>query len=128
MAADVPAVARPQHRVRNPAESVCRPGGPGESLWIEYAYTVRDDKWGNWFQRAERLPTERHVIISLFSLFAEGAQGGAHAVLVSAGPGITGGRRWGIWRSRCRAAGGSPIRRDTRARARQDRSDPARPR
>ncbi|UGQ10416.1 helix-turn-helix domain-containing protein [Yinghuangia sp. ASG 101] len=32
---------------------------PGESVWIEYAYTVGDDKWGNWFQRAVRLPTER---------------------------------------------------------------------
>ncbi|MFE7130546.1 helix-turn-helix domain-containing protein [Streptomyces sp. NPDC057638] len=30
---------------------------PGESVWIEYAYTVSDDKWGNWFQRAVRLPT-----------------------------------------------------------------------
>lgn len=32
---------------------------PGESVWIEYAYTVGDDKWGNWFQRAVRLPTEK---------------------------------------------------------------------
>ncbi|MFF8867928.1 multiprotein-bridging factor 1 family protein [Streptomyces sp. NPDC015139] len=32
---------------------------PGESVWIEYAYTVGDDKWGNWFQRAVRLPTEQ---------------------------------------------------------------------
>jgi peptide deformylase len=32
---------------------------PGESTWIEYSYTVRDDKWGTWFQRAVRLPTER---------------------------------------------------------------------
>ncbi|WP_037260493.1 peptide deformylase [Kibdelosporangium aridum] len=30
---------------------------PGQSTWIEYTYTVRDDKWGNWFQRAIRLPT-----------------------------------------------------------------------
>jgi len=30
---------------------------PGQSVWIEYTYTVRDDKWGNWFQRAVRLPT-----------------------------------------------------------------------
>jgi peptide deformylase len=30
---------------------------PGQSTWIEYTYTVRDDKWGNWFQRAVRLPT-----------------------------------------------------------------------
>ncbi|MEU0659798.1 hypothetical protein [Streptomyces lavendulocolor] len=32
---------------------------PGESVWIEYAYTVGDEKWGNWFQRAVRLPTEQ---------------------------------------------------------------------
>ncbi|MFG2227619.1 hypothetical protein [Streptomyces sp. NPDC048644] len=32
---------------------------PGESVWIEYAYSVSDDKWGNWFQRAVRLPTEQ---------------------------------------------------------------------
>ncbi|MGM1060640.1 peptide deformylase [Saccharothrix sp. Mg75] len=30
---------------------------PGESTWIEYEYTVREDHWGNWFQRAVRLPT-----------------------------------------------------------------------
>jgi peptide deformylase/transcriptional regulator with XRE-family HTH domain len=30
---------------------------PGQSVWIEYEYAVRDDKWGNWFQRAIRLPT-----------------------------------------------------------------------
>ncbi|MER5969474.1 helix-turn-helix transcriptional regulator [Streptomyces sp. NPDC002055] len=32
---------------------------PRECVWIEYAYTVGDDKWGNWFQRAVRLPTEQ---------------------------------------------------------------------
>ncbi|MGI9002017.1 MAG: peptide deformylase [Pseudonocardia sp.] len=32
---------------------------PGESTWIEYEYTVRDEHWGNWFQRAVRLPTTR---------------------------------------------------------------------
>ncbi|GAA1093126.1 peptide deformylase [Kitasatospora arboriphila] len=32
---------------------------PGETTWIEYSYTVSDDKWGTWFQRAVRLPTER---------------------------------------------------------------------
>ncbi|MEU6460089.1 helix-turn-helix transcriptional regulator [Streptomyces sp. NPDC047065] len=31
---------------------------PGEAVWIEYAYTVSDTKWGHWFQRAVRLPTE----------------------------------------------------------------------
>ena len=37
---------------------------PGESTWIEYAYTVHDDKWGNWFRRAVRLPT-RHLSVRL---------------------------------------------------------------
>ncbi|HTI28638.1 MAG TPA: peptide deformylase [Kutzneria sp.] len=32
---------------------------PGESTWIEYEFTVRDQHWGHWFQRAVRLPTTR---------------------------------------------------------------------
>jgi peptide deformylase len=32
---------------------------PGETAWIEYSYTVTDIKWGNWYQRAIRLPTRR---------------------------------------------------------------------
>ncbi|MEU4502629.1 peptide deformylase [Streptomyces sp. NPDC024089] len=32
---------------------------PGESVWLEYSYTVGADKWGTWFQRAVRLPTQR---------------------------------------------------------------------
>jgi peptide deformylase len=32
---------------------------PGESATIEHTYTVSADKWGRWFQRAVRLPTER---------------------------------------------------------------------
>ncbi|MFE5737454.1 hypothetical protein [Streptomyces celluloflavus] len=39
---------------------------PGESVWIEYAYTVGDDKWGNWFQRAVRLPTEQFEVQLVF--------------------------------------------------------------
>lgn len=30
---------------------------PGESAWLQYSYTVGNDKWGTWFQRAVRLPT-----------------------------------------------------------------------
>ncbi|MEU4691892.1 peptide deformylase [Actinoplanes sp. NPDC023714] len=30
---------------------------PGERTTIEYAYTVGEEKWGQWFQRAVRLPT-----------------------------------------------------------------------
>jgi peptide deformylase len=32
---------------------------PGESTEIVYRYTVSDIKWGQWFQRAVRLPTRR---------------------------------------------------------------------
>ncbi|MEV5880381.1 transposase [Streptomyces sp. NPDC052101] len=39
---------------------------PGESVWIEYTYTVSDDKWGNWFQRAVRLPTEQLEVQLVF--------------------------------------------------------------
>jgi peptide deformylase len=30
---------------------------PGQRATIEYGYTVGEDKWGHWFQRAVRLPT-----------------------------------------------------------------------
>ena len=39
---------------------------PGESVWIESAYTVADDKWGNWFQRAVPLPTEQLEVQLVF--------------------------------------------------------------
>jgi peptide deformylase len=32
---------------------------PGQRATIEYAYSVGEDKWGHWFQRAIRLPTRR---------------------------------------------------------------------
>jgi peptide deformylase len=32
---------------------------PGQRGQIRYAYTVGEDKWGSWFQRAIRLPTRR---------------------------------------------------------------------
>jgi peptide deformylase len=37
---------------------------PGERITIEYAYTVGEKKWGQWFQRAVRLPT-RHLTVRL---------------------------------------------------------------
>jgi peptide deformylase len=37
---------------------------PGRRAVIEYAYTVREDKWGQWFQRAVRLPTN-HLTVRL---------------------------------------------------------------
>jgi transcriptional regulator with XRE-family HTH domain len=30
---------------------------PGQTASLEYAYRIGDDKWGQWFQRAVRLPT-----------------------------------------------------------------------
>lgn len=35
-------------------------------MWIEYAYTVGDDRRGNWFQRAVRLPTEEFEVQLVF--------------------------------------------------------------
>lgn len=32
---------------------------PGETTWIEYVYSVSENKWGPWWQRAIRLPTRR---------------------------------------------------------------------
>lgn len=35
---------------------------PGSRVTIEYAYTVSEEKWGQWFQRAVRLPTRRLTV------------------------------------------------------------------
>ncbi len=35
---------------------------PGERTTIDYAYTVGEEKWGHWFQRAVRLPTRRLTV------------------------------------------------------------------
>jgi hypothetical protein len=32
---------------------------PGQAACLEYGYRVSEDKWGRWFQRAVRLPTEQ---------------------------------------------------------------------
>jgi peptide deformylase len=39
---------------------------PGERSQLEYTYTVDDDKWGAWFQRAVRLPTVRLSVRLVF--------------------------------------------------------------
>lgn len=46
---------------------------PGESRWIEYGYTVAEDKWGHWFQRAVRLPTQRLSVQLVFPAELESA-------------------------------------------------------
>ncbi|GAB2952385.1 hypothetical protein GCM10027280_45950 [Micromonospora polyrhachis] len=35
---------------------------PGQRVTIEYAYTVGHEKWGQWFQRAVRLPTRQLTV------------------------------------------------------------------
>lgn len=35
---------------------------PGQRTTIEYTYTVDQEKWGQWFQRAVRLPTRRLAV------------------------------------------------------------------
>jgi peptide deformylase len=35
---------------------------PSERTTIEYAYTVSEEKWGQWFQRAVRLPTRKLTV------------------------------------------------------------------
>jgi peptide deformylase len=35
---------------------------PGQRATIEYSYMVGEDKWGSWFQRAVRLPTQRLTV------------------------------------------------------------------
>jgi peptide deformylase len=39
---------------------------PGESAWIDYSYTVGDDKWWQWFQRAVRWPTRQLEVEMVF--------------------------------------------------------------
>lgn len=46
---------------------------PGQRTTIEYAYTVGQEKWGKWFQRAVRLPT-RHLTVRLVFPLEFGAQ------------------------------------------------------
>ena len=39
---------------------------PGESTWLSYVYTVEGHKWGPWWQRAIRLPTQRLSMTLMF--------------------------------------------------------------
>jgi peptide deformylase len=41
---------------------------PGDSTWISYRYSVSDTKWGHWFQRAVRFPTQRLSVRLSFPL------------------------------------------------------------
>jgi peptide deformylase len=35
---------------------------PGERITVEYGYSVSEEKWGQWFERAVRLPTRRIAV------------------------------------------------------------------
>ncbi|WP_082127002.1 peptide deformylase [Allosalinactinospora lopnorensis] len=39
---------------------------PGQAAVLEYAYTIGEDQWGQWFQRAIRLPTNRVSVDLVF--------------------------------------------------------------
>ena len=56
---------------------------PGESATIEYAYTVSDTKWGHWFQRAVRLPTERLSVRLVFPSNLEPAVWGMETTMMA---------------------------------------------
>jgi peptide deformylase/transcriptional regulator with XRE-family HTH domain len=56
---------------------------PGESTWIEYEYTVRDEHWGHWFQRAIRLPTHRLSVSLDFPADLEPAVWGLHTSMTA---------------------------------------------
>jgi peptide deformylase len=57
---------------------------PGQSTWIEYVYTVSDEQWGNWFQRAVRLPTHRLSVRLDFPDHLEPAVWGLHNSMAQA--------------------------------------------
>ncbi|MFG2328281.1 peptide deformylase [Streptomyces sp. NPDC048604] len=58
---------------------------PGESAWLEYSYTVGSDKWGSWFQRAVRLPTQRLSVQLDFPAELEPAVWGTETTMTATG-------------------------------------------
>ncbi|MEU6406210.1 helix-turn-helix transcriptional regulator [Streptomyces sp. NPDC046985] len=56
---------------------------PGESVWIEYAYSVSEEKWGRWFQRAVRLPTERLAVELAFPIALDPAVWGTETSMTA---------------------------------------------
>nr|BFE51451.1 hypothetical protein GCM10017745_48780 [Saccharothrix mutabilis subsp. capreolus] len=56
---------------------------PGESTWIEYEYKVRDEHWGNWFQRAVRLPTTTLSVTLDFPAALEPVVWGLHTSMTA---------------------------------------------
>jgi peptide deformylase len=58
---------------------------PGESVWLEYSYTVGSEKWGQWFQRAVRLPTKRLSVSLDFPAELEPAVWGTETTMTATG-------------------------------------------
>jgi peptide deformylase len=58
---------------------------PGEATWIEYEYTVRDEHWGNGFQRAVRLPTRTLSVCLDFPAELTAAVWGLHTSMTAQG-------------------------------------------
>lgn len=56
---------------------------PGEATWIEYSYTVGDDKWGHWFRRAVRLPTRQLSVTLDFPAPLDPAVWGLHTSMTA---------------------------------------------
>ncbi len=56
---------------------------PGEATWIEYEYTVRGQHWGNWFQRAVRLPTRKLSVCLDFPAECATAVWGLHTSMTA---------------------------------------------
>jgi peptide deformylase len=56
---------------------------PGDSTWIDYSYTVGDDKWGHWFRRAVRLPTRRLSVTLDFPTQLDPAVWGLHTSMTA---------------------------------------------
>lgn len=56
---------------------------PGESCWIEYEYTVSEVHWGNWFQRAVRLPTRTLSVTLDFPANLTAAVWGLHTSMTA---------------------------------------------
>lgn len=56
---------------------------PGESTWIEYEYTIREEHWGNWFQRAIRLPTRTLSVCLDFPIDCSASVWGLHTSMTA---------------------------------------------
>lgn len=56
---------------------------PGESCGIEYEYTVSETHWGNWFQRAVRLPTRTLSVCLDFPADLSAAVWGLHTSMTA---------------------------------------------